>query len=108
MNITKCLIWVRPVNWFTGTAQVLRQCGRTSVDVHADWMENIMSKTNDTEEKARELNDAQLAAVTGGLLNAAMAGATAGAAKGAGPTGGAGPVTFRDLANLLGELEHQF
>jgi len=47
-----------------------------------------MSKTNDTE-KTRELNDAELAAVSGGLLNAAIAGAIAGAANGAGPTGGA-------------------
>ena len=69
-------------------------------------MEKIMSKTDDTE-KTRELNDAELAAVSGGLLNAAIAGATAGAAKGAGPTGGAGPVTFRELANLRGELENQ-
>jgi bacteriocin-like protein len=69
-------------------------------------MEKIMSKTDDTE-KTRELNDAELAAVSGGLLNAAIAGATEGAAKGAGPTGGAGPVTFRELANLLGELENQ-
>ena len=42
-----------------------------------------MSKTNDTE-KTRELNDAELAAVSGGAVNAFMAGAIAGAAKGAG------------------------
>jgi bacteriocin-like protein len=46
-------------------------------------MEKIMSKTNDTE-RTRELNDAELAAVSGGM-NAFMAGAVAGAAKGVGP-----------------------
>jgi lactobin A/cerein 7B family class IIb bacteriocin len=64
-----------------------------------------MRNTNDTG-KTRELHDAELAAVSGGLLNAAMGGATAGAAKGAG-TGGSGPVTFRELAKLLGELEQR-
>jgi lactobin A/cerein 7B family class IIb bacteriocin len=47
-------------------------------------MEKIMSKSNDTT-KTRELTEAELAAVSGGLLDAAMAGAIAGAAKGAGP-----------------------
>ena len=37
--------------------------------------------TNDTE-KTRELNDAELAAVTGGLVNAAVSGAIAGAGRG--------------------------
>jgi lactobin A/cerein 7B family class IIb bacteriocin len=40
-----------------------------------------MSKTNDTE-KTRELNDAELAAVTGGVVNAAVAGAIKGAVWG--------------------------
>jgi bacteriocin-like protein len=44
-------------------------------------MEKIMSKTNDTE-KTRELNDAELAAVTGGVVNAAVAGAIKGAVWG--------------------------
>jgi hypothetical protein len=33
MAITKCRIWLPPVNQFTGTARELRQCARTS-----DWM----------------------------------------------------------------------
>jgi bacteriocin-like protein len=42
-----------------------------------------MSKTDDTSSD--ELTIDELAAVSGGLLNAAMAGAIAGAAKGLGP-----------------------
>ena len=33
MTITKCLIWVPPVNRFTVTPRAFSQCGRTS-----DWM----------------------------------------------------------------------
>ena len=33
MAITKCLIWVPPVNRFTVTPRAFSQCGRTS-----DWM----------------------------------------------------------------------
>jgi hypothetical protein len=33
MAITKCRIWVPPVNQFTRAETALRQCGRTS-----DWM----------------------------------------------------------------------
>jgi hypothetical protein len=33
MAITKCRIWVQPVNLFTVTPRAFSQCGRTS-----DWM----------------------------------------------------------------------
>ena len=46
MAITKCRIWVPPVNRFTVTARALRQRGRTSDwMVRAGLMEKIMSFT---------------------------------------------------------------
>jgi hypothetical protein len=72
MAITKCRIWVPPVNRFTGAERELRQCGRTSDGWSAlACMEKIMRKTNDTSccaaaTSERELTVDQLDAVVGG------------------------------------------
>jgi lactobin A/cerein 7B family class IIb bacteriocin len=81
MAITKFLIWGAAVNRFTAAARVLSQCGTAIGWSIRGLMEKIVSKTNDTE-KTCELNDAELAAVSGGLVNDAVAGAIAGAQKG--------------------------
>src|SRR5262245_49464464 len=64
MAITKCRIWVSPVNGFTRAATALRQCGRRATIA---WMEKIMSNNKDNE-KTRELTEAELNHVSGGSL----------------------------------------
>ena len=57
MAITKCLMWVPPVNQFTVAARALRQCGRSSDHRWLEWRKT-MSKTN-------ELSDAEPEVVIG-------------------------------------------
>jgi hypothetical protein len=76
MAITKCRIWVPPVNRFPAPPRALRQCGRTSGGWSAlAWMETIMSKTTDGhvmtakgEVLERELSLEELEAVAGGEI----------------------------------------
>jgi hypothetical protein len=73
MAITKCRIWVPPVNLFTVRRDVLRQCGLASDE---GWLgrRKIMSKTNATDTAARsehELTENDLALVSGGKPSAA-------------------------------------
>ena len=81
MAITKCRIWVTPVNRFTGAERELRQCGRTSTTLL--WTEKIMSTNTEACELA-ELNDAELAIVSGGHVPGS------GGGKGTGPHTGQG------------------
>ena len=73
MAITKCLIWVPPVNRFTVAARASSPCDRTSDDA-LYLMEKNMSKTDDTLKLdhaklgIRVLADSELDAVTGGKL----------------------------------------
>ena len=77
MAITKCRIWVPPVNRFTVAARELRQCSRTSDGWSAlAWMETIVSKTTTDghvmtakgEGLERELSLEELEAVSGGEI----------------------------------------
>jgi hypothetical protein len=86
MAITKCLIWLPPVNRFTPRRDVLRHCGRTATDIRRclKWRP-IMSKTNDTSSlpmtgnainakseplELHELSSEALDAVSGGTFRA--------------------------------------
>ena len=68
MAITKCRIWVPPVNCFTGAAAALRQCGRTSDGWSALWMEKNMSNTANASQY-RQLLDSEYDSVSGGAVN---------------------------------------
>jgi hypothetical protein len=69
MAITKCRIWVPPVNRFTVAARELRQCSRTSDGWSAlAWMETIVSKTTTDGHVERELSLEELEAVSGGEI----------------------------------------
>jgi lactobin A/cerein 7B family class IIb bacteriocin len=73
MAITKCLIWLLPVNQFTVTERALSQCGRTSDWNGPRWLgwRKIMSKTtaiNPAATSERELTEAELDAVSGGFF----------------------------------------
>ena len=69
MAITKCRIWVPPVNRFTMAARELRQCSRTSDGWSAlAWMETIVSKTTTDGHVERELSLEELEAVSGGEI----------------------------------------
>ena len=67
MAITKCRIWVSPVNRFTVADRALRQCARVS---DGRWlaMEKIMTTTHKSEasSEVRELKDEELENVFGG------------------------------------------
>ena len=69
--ITKCLIRVPPVNWFTVAVKVLSQCDGSgtggSVNMCAATTENIMTKAGDASQD-RELQDDELEAVIGGII----------------------------------------
>jgi hypothetical protein len=75
MAITKCRIWVPPVNRFTAAARVLSQCGRTgATDSPRRFEEKIMSKSNDSSNLDHDtLADSELDAVTGGFKGVAHA-----------------------------------
>ena len=59
MAITKCWIWVQPVNQFTAAMRVLSQMWPHTSDGRWHGRRKIMSKTN-------ELSDAELEVVIGG------------------------------------------
>jgi hypothetical protein len=63
MAITKCRIWVPPVNRFTGAATALRQCGPHQRIDRPFKMEKIVSKTIErevTETECKQLLDHEL------------------------------------------------
>jgi hypothetical protein len=74
--ITKCWNWATPVNCFTVRRDVLRQVWPHTSD-DAGWMEKIMSKTNEEQQRTtsmpaaataqRELTTADLDGVSGGM-----------------------------------------
>ena len=69
MAITKCLIWVPPVNRFTVVPMVLEQCG-----LRVDGLSRPIWKQQETDMNAhetsenRELTVCELEQVSGGIL----------------------------------------